>query len=337
MENDAPQILLGSLQGKSVNEEERNFLRQEPTAGVTLFSRNLDSNDPAQVQELTREIQSLRPSNSPPLIIAIDQEGGRVSRLKKPFPNMGPALHICDGNDDPKSLDHIFQYGFSVGKSLKELGINVNFAPVVDCLSNPLNDAIGDRAFSEKPDKVTKRAGAFLGGLQQAGVFGCLKHFPGQGDANYDTHLQSAQIDVSIEQLEKRELTPFVKLLEEAPLVMISHCIYPSLDTKEASLSSVIMKELLREKLGFDGLVVSDDMTMGAITKSPTPWERLLIEAVTNGSDLALICNKLDAWEQAVSAFREESDSNPSFCLRVGQAAKRVRAFREKIGKSVKA
>ena len=336
MQDYAPQILLGSLQGQSVSSEERRFLEQEQPAGVTLFARNLDSNDPAQVQELTREIQSLRSKSSPPFIIAIDQEGGRVRRLKEPFPNLGPAMHIDSGSTDPKTIERIFEYGLKVGQNLKELGINVNFAPVVDCLSNPKNDAIGDRAFSHDPNKVTRRAGAFLDGLQKAGVYGCLKHFPGQGDADFDTHLQGACIRASEEQLEQRELVPFRNLLYKVHMVMISHCIYPSIDKKEASLSSIIMKDLLRKKLGFNGLIVSDDMTMGAITSKAKLWENLLIESVNNGSDLALICNKLEAWANTISAFRQESKQNPTFNYQMKKAAERVFSLRKKIHKKQK-
>lgn len=329
MQDYAPQILLGSLQGKSVSTEERMFLEQEQPAGVTLFARNLDSNDPAQVQELTKEIQSFRSKSYPPFIIAIDQEGGRVRRLKDPFPNLGPALHIDKGSTDPKTIERIFEYGLRVGQRLRELGINVNFAPVLDSLSNPKNEAIGDRAFALDPKKVITRAGAFLKGLQNAGVYGCLKHFPGQGDADYDTHLQGASIDANIELLEQRELVPFKHLLDKAQLVMISHCIYPALDDKEASLSSAIMNDLLREKLKFSGLVVSDDMTMGAITKKPKPWENLLIESVRNGSDLALICNKLEAWIKAITAFRQEAKQDPSFYISMKKSADKVLAFRK--------
>lgn len=331
MRDYAPQILLGSIQGKSVSLTERNFLVEELPAGVTLFARNLDSNDPGQIQDLTKEIQSLRPKSSPPFIIAIDQEGGRVSRLKSPFPNMGPAMHIEQGSDSPEAIQRICKYGFNVGNKLKELGINVNFAPVVDCLSNPNNNAIGDRAFGESPKKVIRRAGAFLEGLQKAGIFGCLKHFPGQGDAQHDTHLQGTNIEVDWEQLKKRELAPFKKLLSHAELVMISHCIYPTIENKEASLSSAVMKDLLRKNLEFGGLIVSDDMTMGAITKKPKAWELLLIEAINNGSDLALICNDLEAWSKAVSAFRQESSTNPEFRMNIEQAALRVNHFRAKI------
>ena len=160
------------------------------------------------------------------------QEGGRVRRLKEPFPNLGPALHISGGNDDKGSIEQIFNYGHCVGLRLKELGINVNFAPVLDCLSNPKNDAIGDRSFASSPNKVVSRAGAYLRGHQEAGIYGCLKHFPGQGDASHDTHLQSTAINASSLQLEQRELVPFVELLPEAELVMISHCIYPAIEHK---------------------------------------------------------------------------------------------------------
>ena len=158
--------------------------------------------------------------------------------------------------------------------------------------------SIGDRAFASTASGVSARAGSFLSGLLEANIFGCLKHFPGQGNAPADTHLGSAVVEATIDQLHQHELKPFKDCLDRAPMVMMSHCIYPALDERHACLSGKIINGLLREQLGYTGLVVSDDMTMKAIDQNDLAWQGKMVEAIAAGVDILLVCKGLDAWKR---------------------------------------
>ncbi len=331
MKDAAATVLVCAIEGREISAPEREFFESVPVSGVTLFGRNIDQENQDAVRTLVTDLQRLRPASSPDLVIAIDQEGGRVARLKAPFPNRGPAMQLASGSPAPEALDLIQSYGAEVGSALRRLGINVNFAPVVDVLSEPENHAIGDRAFGTDPYAVMDRAEAFLNGLQSTGVKGCLKHFPGQGDAKVDTHIGTAVVRAPLSVLEKRELTPFRTLLPKAPMVMIAHCIYPALAPVEASRSPDVMENLLRRKLGYQGVIVSDDMTMGAIPQDEKGWQAVLVEAVYAGADMLLICRHLERFRLAHEALTREAQSKPSFASRLTEAANRVMALRRSL------
>lgn len=334
MKDAAAAVLVCAIEGREISAPERRFFESIPVSGVTLFGRNIDQENQPAVSKLVSELQRLRPSYAPDLVIAIDQEGGRVARLKAPFPNRGPAMHLASEMPEPEGLGHIRSYGAEVGSALKSLGINVNFAPVVDVLSEPENHAIGDRAFGTDPHSVTDRAEAFLDGLQSTGVKGCLKHFPGQGDAKVDTHVGTALVKAPLSLLEDRELVPFRSLLPKSPMVMIAHCIYPALAPVEASRSPDVMKDLLRQKLGYQGVIVSDDMTMGAIPQDEKAWQAVLIEAVYAGADMLLVCRHLERFRLAHEALSREAQAKPSFANRLTEAANRVMSLRKTLPSS---
>jgi beta-N-acetylhexosaminidase len=211
---------------------------------------------------------------------------------------------------------------------LREVGINVDFAPVLDVLTEPTNLAIGDRCFGTTPEQATPRADAFMSGLHSERVMGCLKHFPGQGDARVDTHLGTAVIDVSLQTLVMRELVPFKALASKCPMVMVAHAIYPVLDDYEASRSTIIIMDWLRARLGFEGVVVSDDMNMGALPQEIADWKEALIDAVAAGCDALLVCRHLDRCYAALDALRAEARKSPAFSTRLEDAARRVTGMR---------
>jgi beta-N-acetylhexosaminidase len=332
MRDAASAVLIAAVEGLDLTPDEERFYREESPAGVTLFRRNIPQDDFSAVSKLNQALQSLRPAGDPPLVIAIDQEGGRVSRIGAPFPNLGPAMHVADGRFDNEALGVLSDYGHAVGRSLREIGINVDFAPVLDILTEPSNHAIGDRCFGVSAEQVTPRARAFLHGLQAERVLGCLKHFPGQGHAGVDTHLGTAVIDVSLQTLISRELVPFRELVSECPMVMISHSIFPVLCEREASRSERIIQDWLRIRLGFKGVVVSDDMNMGALPQEIADWKDALIEAVVAGCDALLVCRHLDRCYAALDALRGEARRSPAFNVRLEDAAWRVTKMRKTIG-----
>ncbi|WP_141734731.1 glycoside hydrolase family 3 N-terminal domain-containing protein [Oligoflexus tunisiensis] len=327
----ASAVILAALEGISLSAEEQKCFQRLPPAGFTLFRRNL-SPEFARVRRLCTNLQALVDANSPPMMLAIDQEGGRVARLRQPFPDGGPAMLLAEGRVDTDALLTIENHGYIVGSALAGLGLNVNFAPVVDVLSNEDNTAIGDRCFGRSSEAVTQRAFAYLHGLQASGVLGCLKHFPGQGDAGADTHEQGTMIDVSMETLLARELVPFLALMNECPMVMISHAIYPALDPEQpASLSSKVMQGFVRDRLKYKGLIVTDDMNMKAIAQDRESWTGAVVASVAAGADLVLVCRELDRYRWAVDALAREAQRSFSFHRRMNEAMKRVYEVRQRL------
>jgi beta-N-acetylhexosaminidase len=328
MREAAASIVVGSLGLLEPSKEELRFLSRERVPGVVLFKRNI----PPSLSDLTNNIiQALYASRNDktPLFIAIDQEGGRVSRLDAPFPNEGCALRVGNTLNEPGRQKFIYEYGKSLGLALRDLHINVNFAPVVDILSHPLNIGVGDRAFGMTSKHVIQRAGAFLNGMQSEGVLGCLKHFPGQGSELNDPHHDKVVIDLSHSRLEKRELAPYRALLDHAKMVMVSHCIFPSLDKVPASLSHAIVTGLLRKAYSFQGLIVSDDMNMKAISQDPISWRYSIVQSVVAGCNLILVCSHLDNWIRAIDALEAEGRKSESFANLLYASAEKVQTFRK--------
>ena len=331
MRDAAASVLVCAVEGTALTDAEKFFYKKVAPSGVTLFARNISTNYHETI-DLVEELQSLKPEGEPPLVIAIDQEGGRVRRVKDPhFPNNGPAMHLSDGGISDEALASISNYAVAVGQALINLGINVNFAPVLDILTEPANTAIGDRAFGTDVDPVCRRAGAFLKAMQTTGVLGCLKHFPGQGDAQVDTHVGKAIVDLPLKTLYDRELVPFRALLDHSAMVMVSHCIYPQLAHEEASRSPKVIGGLLRGEMGFEGVVVSDDMNMGALPQDRGPWLQSIIEAVAAGIDMVLVCRDLDKCQAAYDALTAAAAKSASFDRRLRDAASRVMKLRSQL------
>ena len=310
---------------------ERDFLSSHCVPGVVLFARNCALNTAGSWCTPIEELQSLGPEL--PYLIAVDQEGGRVRRLRASFPDLGPSLHACGGGDGRQDLLCLREYGWRVAMTLKMLGFNVNFAPSVDILSNPANTGIGDRAFGLDPAAVEKRAGAFLAGLQSvAGVFGCLKHFPGQGSELADAHYGSVVVNHSRKRLNDRELRPYRRMLTHCNLVMVSHCTYSALEDKPASISRVVIGEILQRQLEYTGVVVSDDFNMHAIAQSQSLWGRAIVDAVAAGIDLLLICSgDLQHWRFAIDVLESRARHDSSFARRLEDAAQKVRSLRSRL------
>ncbi len=327
------QVLLGAIESTILSKDEKDFLSSHSCAGITLFKRNISLESSFLCQKLTSEIQKTNLSSNLPLIIAVDQEGGRVSRFGKDCPNFGPCLNLEKGQTDKKSLENIKLYAFHLGLFLQKVGVNVNFAPVVDILTCEENLAIGDRAFGRSVEQVILRAQSFADGLRQAKVKSCLKHFPGQGDALYDTHYKPCEINLDEHFMWKRELLPFKAMTANVDMVMVSHCIYPQFCSLEASRSSVIMTDLLKKKMHFSGLIVSDDMTMGAVTQSDEDLGEYIIESIVAGCDLVLICRGLAAWSKVYKRLSLEACHSKAFFKRLDQASQKVNLYRQSLAK----
>lgn len=301
----AGQLLFVGVEGSVMDSSLERDLRRIRPGGIILFSRNL--RDAPQVADFCRALHSI--SAIPPFL-AIDQEGGRVSRLKGIFPPI-PANLLMSRSREAESL--IGEHGRMTGRGLAILGFNLNFAPVLDLSPSDSPNGIGDRAYGEDPEMVSRLARVFLDRQREAGVLGCGKHFPGLGGGNVDSHLDLPRIGRPAEALWKEDLAPYRRLREELPMVMVGHAYYPALQGTSrvpATLSRAMVTDLLRSRIGYAGVAVTDDLEMRAVDQK-RPAGDVVREAIEAGNDLVMYCN---SWERV-----EEAHASLARALKTGR------------------
>jgi len=263
------------------------FRRLRP-GGVVLFGRNIENAE--QTAALISDLRKLgEDTNGLPLFVASDQEGGRVFRLPKEYPAFPTARALAkDGSEELTEQTYA-----QMGEALRGLGFNVDFAPVLDLDTNESNPIIGDRSFAPDPETVSRLGRAAIRGLRRGGVLPCAKHFPGHGDTSLDSHLDLPVDDRPAARFDEAELEPFrMAVEEEVEFIMTAHVVYPAFDDKRpATLSEKIVTGLLREKMGYDGLIITDDMDMKAIAGR---WgdEEAAKMAFLAGCDILLVCHE---------------------------------------------
>ncbi|MBU3194782.1 glycoside hydrolase family 3 protein [Clostridium algidicarnis] len=260
-------------------------LKKYPIGGVSLFGKNI-----LNPTQLTTFISDMQKQSTIPLFVSIDEEGGIVSRIAK-SPNFDvPKFESMQKIGETKNVAKAKDVGFTIGSYLKSYGVNLDFAPVADINTNPKNIVIGNRSFGNDPDLVSKMVFAEISGLHEAGIMSCVKHFPGHGDTKGDTHTGEVSIEKTWEELKKCELVPFINSIDTTDMVMISHITIPNItsDGIPASLSNEIIEGKLRKELGYKGVVISDAMEMGAITKKYSS-EESAVKAVLAGVDIILM------------------------------------------------
>lgn len=278
------QLFIIGFDGYSVPASFKKFIQDDNLGGVIYFKRNVQS--PAQLAELSNEIQfSCRVKSALPLFISIDHEGGKVNRLVKPFTKF-PGNNYIGELGSPKIA---FQFGIVIAKELKSVGINVNYAPVVDVDTNKQSPVIGPRAFSSDPEVCGKMGSAVCRGLQKMGVMAVAKHFPGHGDTTEDSHFALPTVNKTLEQLEEIELIPFRRVIRSrVEALMTAHIFNPNLDPEyPATLSRTTLTDLLRNKLRFSRLIISDDLEMKAIADKYDPIQAA-VGAIKAGCDLLI-------------------------------------------------
>jgi beta-N-acetylhexosaminidase len=293
--------------------------------GITLFRRNVQ--DSAQLRRLNAELTArFRPAP----FLAVDQEGGRVSRLDGILTEMPPAALWAQRGD----VALVAALAHWKGLGLRSLGFSVNFAPCVDLSEPGEANGVGDRAFSSDRVQVARLAHAYLKGLGAAGIAGCLKHFPGHGGARVDSHVALPRIDRDRPTLWRQDLFPYRCLTRLSPMVMAAHAHYPAIMGEmpwPASLSRIMIEKLLRRRLGFTGLILTDDLEMGGVPIRSDP-EQVAVKALLAGNDVLLYCRPTDLAERAHRMLVEEARSRPSFARRVEIAAARVAAAKRRWG-----
>ncbi len=298
------QLLFVGFHGLEVPRALAERIAEGRVGGVILFRRNIDLDDPEQLWRLTQQLQERAPKDVP-LLIAVDQEGGRVQRMRAPWTEWPAMRRVGQVND----LEYTAAVATALARELSDHGIGLDFAPVVDVDTNPANPVIGDRSFGDSAARVSSHARAFIAALQTGGVAGCAKHFPGHGDTISDSHLELPRLEHDLDRLRGVELPPFRAAIEAGVAsVMTAHVMFPQLDRRRpATLSPDILQPLLREELGFDGVVFSDDLEMGAVAKHFSMRERVLgpLEA---GVDGLLICSEADFQEEALRLLERAPD-----------------------------
>jgi len=317
------QLFMVGFLGTSVTPDLAAFLKGYKPGGVILFSRNLESIE--QIVQLTNDLQQCNPKS--PLLISIDQEGGRVSRLPKGFTIFPP----CEVIGQCHSGELAYAAASTIAKELKTVGINMNMAPVLDVNSNPDNPVIGDRAFSSSADTVGEMGLVTAAGLQDAKVVACGKHFPGHGDTNADSHKELPVVDAPRERLEAVEFPPFRRAAAAGiATMMTAHVLYRALDDQlPATLSPVIITRLLREQMGYDGVVLTDDLEMHAIVDHYGPGDAA-VRAVLAGCDVLLICKERDREVAAFEAVEKAVASGTIDMERLDQSVARIQRVKQR-------
>jgi beta-N-acetylhexosaminidase len=277
-------LLIAGFDGYQLPVELRSLAREFGLGGVILFARNVA--EPEQVAELCYEAARLSPDL--PLWVSVDQEGGRVARLKAPFTEWPPMATLGRCGD----VRLAERFATALASELRAVGINLDYAPVLDIHTNPRNPVIGDRALSEKAAEVARLGAAIVAALQGEGVAACGKHFPGHGDTQADSHLELPLVEHPVERLRQVEFLPFKAAIEAGVATMMTaHVFLPALDeTHPATLSRRVVNGLLREELGFDGVILSDDLEMKAIAGTYTVPSAAAL-AIGAGCDGVLICS----------------------------------------------
>lgn len=292
---DPGRLVMVDIPGKSLDAETAAFLRAQKIRSVCLFRKNIGTED--EVRALMRDLIAVL---GPEALIGIDQEGGAVVRVTfLPQPPSAMALGASGDADRAEAV------GAAVARGLKSLGINWNFAPVLDVNNNPANPVIGERSFSNDPVEVARLAAAWMRGSLREGVACCVKHFPGHGDTHVDSHHALPTVDKSRAELNALELAPFKALAGQAPAMMTAHIVYPQIDPdRPATLSPALIGGILRRDWGYDGVVITDALMMKAVAER-FGYAKSAVMAIEAGADMVLAQGSLDEQLVAINALRE--------------------------------
>lgn len=302
--------LMLDIAGTWLTAEDRQILRQPQVAGLILFARNIE--DPRQVRELSAAIRAVRPD----LLLAVDQEGGRVQRLRQGFVRL-PAMRALADNANAEQLAE--DCGWVMASEVLASGLDLSFAPVLD-LDHQRSAVVGSRSFEGNPELATRLAGAFIRGMNAAGMAATGKHFPGHGWAEADSHVAIPVDERSLEQIRTVDLQPFAQLSKQLAAVMPAHVIYPQVDSQPAGFSRRWLQDILRGELGFTGVIFSDDLSMaGAHVVGDAACR--IEAALAAGCDMGLVCNDRAAAELALSALQRLKVQAPHGLARMRRQA----------------
>lgn len=309
------QMMMIGIHGTDVNEDSLFMLHQYHFGGIILFDRNMKNKE--QVALLNQHLQE-QCEEKISLFIAVDEEGGSVARMKEVL--IPPKSQLAIG--ETGNPENAYKSAYDISLELKKMGFNVNFAPVADLGS------FKDRHFSADPDITAEFLSEAAKGYEDGGMIYCLKHFPGIGKGKTDSHDDSVVVDISRDEILKNDIIPFKKIISERDnedfMVMISHVTFSKLDKNTpSSISSVIMKDLLRDELNYQGLIITDDMEMGAIAKH-YGYRRAAVEAVKAGADIVLMCHEYQHAQEAYEGLLEALENGEISKVQIDNSVRRI-------------
>lgn len=299
------QLVIVGMEGTAMDDMSRKMLEKYHVGGFIFFKDNIQST--AQAVKLFNDLKKVNENNPLPLWLSLDEEGGRVTRLPDELVKI-PASGVIGKSKDPKLAEKV---GRQIGRRLSGYGLNMDFAPVLDVNSNPRNPVIGDRAFGSTADQVSTMGLAAMKGIAGTGVVPVVKHFPGHGDTAIDSHLGLPVIKHDRNRLDKVELAPFRQAIQAgAEVVMVGHLLMEQIDPDTpASYSKPVITGLLREELGFEGVVITDDMTMGAVAQSEKGIGEAAIQSVLAGTNIVLVGHDYRLEEEVLKSLTEAVQS----------------------------
>jgi len=318
--------MMVGFSGLSLSHETRKLINEISVGGVILFARNSDT--PQQIERLCADLQSIcEGAGAPPMFIAIDQEGGRVTRLHEPFTHFPPMRKLGEKGSTELAL----RFARAAARELRAVGINVNFAPVLDVDSNPKNPIIGDRALGDTPGVVSRMSVPIVEGFHLEGVLAVGKHFPGHGDTQEDSHLTLPVVNKTMEELEKCELPPFRHAIQNGlQAMMTAHVLYPELDANNpATLSTCVITDILRNDMGFDGIIFSDDFEMKALDQATLG--EAAVNAVKAGVDILITCHSPEKQQTIYDALLAAVSSGEIMPERIEESYKRIMRVKKDI------
>jgi beta-N-acetylhexosaminidase len=321
----AGQRLMAGFEGRALNADLKFLIQSLKVGGIVLFSRNLGH--PDEIRQLCGDVQDYaRSSGQPPLIIAIDQEGGQVARLKAPFFSEFP------GNPAIKSPEDAVNFARVTATELRSIGVNMNYAPVLDVTRPDIPGIMAGRSFGSNPHRVAELGTAVIKTLEGNGILSVAKHFPGIGRTVLDSHLDLPTVKEDLDALDSCDLIPFQAAIQSnVSGIMLSHILYEKLDPQwPASLSVCIARDLLRVRMKYTGLVMTDDLDMGAITRHYA-LDTAVDQALLSEIDQLLICHKSPAIDAAFEQIQKRIRDNASLDVLSDQSIRRILAAKEKI------
>lgn len=317
----AGQAFIVGFPGREAPDDFVRAAAEGALGGVILFKRNLGT-----LVETARLVAAFRAPDDAPLMVAVDQEGGRVARFGAPLLRL-PPMRTLAGAGNPGLVEDAAAL---LGRQLRALGFTMDFAPVLDVDTNPANPVIGDRSFGATPEEVVEYALAFARGLEDAGIASCAKHFPGHGDTDLDSHVALPKLSHARERLDAVELMPFRAARGVIPSLMSAHVVFESLAPGvPATLSKRVMTDLLRHELAWDGLTISDDLEMRAIADH-YGVEAAATGAIEAGCDAVLVCSDVALFQRARAAVAARAAEDSAFCARLEDAVTRGLALRRR-------
>ncbi|PQP81467.1 beta-N-acetylhexosaminidase [Paenibacillus sp. PCH8] len=324
LEEKIGQMILAGVQGTTLDDQAKQMITDQKVGGIIFYANNVTTLE--GTAKFVQSIKKANQANPVPIFMSVDQEGGKVSRMPENVESIPSNGKVGQTKDSALAET----MGELLARQVKLAGFNVDFAPVLDINSNPKNPVIGDRSFGSSADLVSRLGIAELKGLRSEGVIPVVKHFPGHGDTSVDSHLDLPVVNKTEKQLAKLEWIPFqAAVKEQVEAVMVAHILFPKLDKDHpASLSDVIIGEHLRGKLKYDGVVITDDLSMGAIAKNYT-LDEAAIATVQAGSDILLVAHSYDSAKTIFDTLMNAVNSGKISKSRIDESVYRILALKQ--------